>query len=522
MQIKGTELTESQLEIIETRVDYRASQVRIWDRYIEGQNPTILDAEDKEDPDNRVPVPFARKIVKTIKGYMFKPGAITYSTEGIYEETLKEILDANNEELLTAEIATAALSSPQAYEIARVGETLEDIKLYKVPYSKGYPVYDDTLAQNVVAFVHFETLDDGEEETGIRTVYYSDRYLEYKNVNGEWVLQEERQHPFGQVPVSIYRVGDEDQAVFDPVTAMIDEHDKVISSAYANERERFANSLLIVLEKLVDGTESEKAATLKQLKENRILQDLGRSEIVSRVQDAVAFLTKPSRGPDTAEEADRLERLIYDMAMVINPTDDSFGSASGIALRYKLLPMEFLAADIEAYFSRGLQQRIELIGRALSELRGVTAEEVTIHWRRNLPTDLENLADTAGKLKGILSMPTVLQVFPGDVVPDIPAELDRIEVENDVYGDVFGDGGDVSGLDIQDDIETPDRKVQDAAINGAQIQAIQKMAESVASGLLPEQTAIELIMVSFPSIGEERARSIITPMKGFQVAGDDS
>lgn len=434
MQIRNEELTAEQLRLIDTRMLTKAAQYRSWKSYMIGLNPTILNAPAKDSPpDNRVPVPFARKIVRTLKGYMFKPGYITYSTEGEYITRLKEIFDANDEELLTAEVAKEALSTPESYEVLRVNDSLEP-RFYKVAYSKGYPVYDDTLAENVAAFVHYDTLDD-ELDTEIRTIYYRDRYIvdERRAGAGTWTRIDEVEHPYGDVPIAIYRTNDDLLPIFQAVLPMIDEHDKVISSAYADERERFANSLLVLLDKLVSGTEEEQAETLARMRQNRILQDLGRNDAITRVQDAVMFLHKPSRGADAAEEADRLERLIYDMAMVINPTDDSFGSASGIALRYKLLPMEFLAADIEAYFSRGLQRRIELIGNALSNLGRGAPEPVTIHFRRNLPTDLESLGQTASLLKGILSDRTILEQFPADVVPNVMEELESVQKQREVY-----------------------------------------------------------------------------------------
>ena len=439
MQINTERLSAAQLTEIDNRMATRDAHYTQWRRYMLGDNPAIRDAPMQEKPDNRVPVPFARKIVRTLKGYMFKPGYITYSAEGDYIDTLKAgVFDANDEELLTAEIAQDALSAPESYELLRVGERLPDIKLYHVPYNKGYPIYDTTLARNLVAFVHVDTVDAGALATAqTKTVYYADTYETYQRTTsgGQWVqVDEPRDHPFGAVPVSIYRTGSEGVPVFDCVIPLINEHDKIISSAYANERERFANSLLILLDKIVTGTDDEKAETMKQLSQNRILQNLGRNGDVSRVQDAVAFLTKPSRGADVAEEADRLERLVYDMAMVINPTDDTFSASSGIALKYKLLPMEFLASDIEAYFSRGLQRRIELIGQALNEMTGITPETVTIHWRRSLPPDLTALAVDAMNLQGLLSKQTVLRLFPADIVPNIAAELDRIAVESDPYG----------------------------------------------------------------------------------------
>jgi SPP1 family phage portal protein len=145
------------------------------------------------------------------------------------------------------------------------------------------------------------------------------------------------------------------------------------------------------------------------------------------VSKAVAFLTKPSRGADVAEAADRFERLIYDLAMVINPNDIEAGTAlSGIAYRLKLLPMEFKAADIEAYFSRGLQRRLQLIANA-NEITGMTAEDVAIEFQRNIPNDIESLAKTAGLLKGVLSDESILAMFPTSIVPDIKLELKRLE-----------------------------------------------------------------------------------------------
>ena len=125
MQISNETLTDRQLIEVESRLTHRHTLYRRWKRYILGSNPPILDAAPKPDPDNRVPVPFARKIVRTLKGYMFKAGYISYSTEGDYIDTLKDIFDDNDEELQTAEIATDALSTPETYEILRVGETID-------------------------------------------------------------------------------------------------------------------------------------------------------------------------------------------------------------------------------------------------------------------------------------------------------------------------------------------------------------------------------------------------------------
>src|SRR5690606_15846252 len=55
-------------------------------------------------------------------------------------------------------------------------------------------------------------------------------------------------------------------------------------------------------------------------------------------------------------------------------------------------------------------------------------------------------------------------------------------------------------------------------LDGAQFQAIAGIVESVATGSMPPQTALELIRVGFPIIPEASARRIVEPLVGFVAA----
>jgi hypothetical protein len=55
-------------------------------------------------------------------------------------------------------------------------------------------------------------------------------------------------------------------------------------------------------------------------------------------------------------------------------------------------------------------------------------------------------------------------------------------------------------------------------MNGAQVTALQGLAQAVADGMMPAESAIQLIRVSFPTITEAQARAIIGPMEGFEQA----
>jgi SPP1 gp7 family putative phage head morphogenesis protein len=57
--------------------------------------------------------------------------------------------------------------------------------------------------------------------------------------------------------------------------------------------------------------------------------------------------------------------------------------------------------------------------------------------------------------------------------------------------------------------------VQAAALNGAQIAALQAIVQQVAVNEIPPATAIQMILVAFPTIDEDTAIAIINPAAGF-------
>lgn len=58
--------------------------------------------------------------------------------------------------------------------------------------------------------------------------------------------------------------------------------------------------------------------------------------------------------------------------------------------------------------------------------------------------------------------------------------------------------------------------VQDTALNGAQIQAAASIVQSVVDGTLPEESAVGLLIASFPTWTRERALAIIHPAAEFE------
>jgi len=215
-------------------------------------------------------------------------------------------------------------------------------------------------------------------------------------------------------------------------------YDKIITEV-GNEHEKFANSILLLKDMLDDTTKDADGKTqLDKIRDYRVLDHLGEN-----VSNAVAYLERNVNDTFINNTLDRYERLIYEMLCIFNPNDDNFAAASGIAQAYKLLGFEYMIADMESYFSRFLYERIRLIaGHGAGIVKEVeSADMVTISFKRNLPFNIESMANIISVLSGgqkVVSQKTLLQLFPASIIPDVDAEIEAVKLETPALSNPFG------------------------------------------------------------------------------------
>ncbi len=127
----------------------------------------------------------------------------------------------------------------------------------------------------------------------------------------------------------------------------------------------------------------------------------------------------------------RLERLILQICMVANLSDQDFGSASsGVSLQYKLQSMYNLARTKEMKFRSGMNRRYMLIfSNPVSGMAKDAWVGITYRFTVNLPANLTDEADVAAKLDGIVSQETQLKVL--SCVDDVNKEIERIDAEDE-------------------------------------------------------------------------------------------
>lgn len=66
-----------------------------------------------------------------------------------------------------------------------------------------------------------------------------------------------------------------------------------------------------------------------------------------------------------------------------------------------------------------------------------------------------------------------------------------------------------------------DGKVQDTALNGAQVTALQEVVQAVADGRLPKDAATVLILNAFPAFDQSEAERMLASADAFEPAGDE-
>lgn len=412
--------------------------IRYYDQktYKIGENAGIFQASAKPAPDNRVPVPFIRRATKLIKGYFARVGNITYGdADDWFEGSLADIYDANDEELETAAMFEDAICYGRAWELHWFDEEL-GFQFNIIPVAQGIPIYSDDIKKTMVGFIWYRKIGDEE----IATYYDAEIYEEYRKVKDSWVLDIERsgKHLYGKVPVLEAVIDRDKRNVFDHCLPMIDLYDKIISEV-GNEHEKFANSILLLREYIDSVTKDASGKTqADKIAEYRILDNLG-----DKVHDAAAYLERNVNDTFINNTLDRLERLIYEMLCIFNPNDDNFSTASGIAQAYKLLGFEYMIADMESYFSGFLIARMKMIAehKAGTIKEPEKAENVAISFKRNLPFNLESMANIIAVLSGgqqVLSKKTLLKLFPATIVSSAEEELEAVNAESPRVSSPYG------------------------------------------------------------------------------------
>ena len=384
-------------------------------------NYRILHEEKKPawKPDNRIVVNFAKYIVDTMNGYFIgQPIKITVDDGNDKVAKYIELLDQyNDQDDNNAELAKTCSIFGKGHEMYFVDDRGNIGITYTTPI-ESFMIYDDSVIEEPRFFVRLYKDDDNVLHGSV-----SDKTkVKYFTQKGKLIWEDERVHGFDGVPAVEYRENEEAIGIFEPVLTMIDAYNKAVSEK-ANDVDYFADAYLKILGTLLDEDE------LKHIRDDRIINFDGDTEKL-----IVDFLEKPNG--DTTQEnlIDRLERLIFQISMVANISDENFGTSSGIALKYKLQAMSNLAKTKERKFASGMNRRYRLIfSNPVSGMQKDDWMKLHYHFTQNVPANVLEEAQIANQLENVVSQETQLKAL--SIVDNVKDEIKKIEAEGDSKAD---------------------------------------------------------------------------------------
>ncbi len=371
-------------------------------------------AKPKYKPDNRIAVNFPKYIVDTMNGFFIgNPIKILVDDEKVadYVEYLDQYNDQDDN---NAELSKICDIHGKGYEMYYTDENAELCITYLSPV-ESFMIFDESIIEHPLFFVRRYTDNDGIEWGSI-----SDRsgVRNFKVTGGLNWIDDWTPHHFGDVPATEYLENAERQGIFEPVMSMVNAYNKAISEK-ANDVDYFADAYLKILGALVENDD------IKFIRDNRIVNFVGEN-----ADNIIAeFMDKPNNDGSQENLLNRLERLIFQISMVANISDENFGASSGIALKYKLQAMSNLEKTKERKFTSGMNRRYKLLfGHPASRVPADSWVQLHYKFTPNFPANLLEEAQIAAQMEGITSHETQLSVL--SIVKNVQDELDKIEEEN--------------------------------------------------------------------------------------------
>lgn len=433
-------------------------------RYYVGDHKILRRTGTYGKPNNKIVHPFGNYIVDINVGY-FLGEAITYNstlpaeedsdkTPNVFQRAAKavrsaikkgfetlgvgllprllEINNYNDEAASNAELGTDASIFGMARELLYLDEDAQ-IRFTPLDPRTTVLVYDNTVENRLLFGIRFWEDQDilSKEKTEYATVYSRTDEMTYKHSGGgAWQSDGvAKPHFWGEVPINPYSNNRMEIGDFELVISQIDAYDSAQSDS-VNDVEAFADAYLLLIgmeldtEPGEDGAESDGQKQIRMMKNNRVI-------VVPEGGDA-KWLVKEINDTYLENLKTRIASEIHKFSKTPALTDQDFAAnASGVAIRYKLMGLESMAAKKERAFRKGLQRRIELICNVLS-VKGAKYDytDIGMSFKRNVPANLTEIADVLTKVGHVLSKETQVGLLPVDTTYAEERERMKQEAED--------------------------------------------------------------------------------------------
>lgn len=250
-------------------------------------------------------------------------------------------------------------------------------------------------------------------------VYVDNRILHYDIVKNELIKTSEDTHIFAKPPVVVCGANTERKSMLDDIKTEIDSFNTILSDAI-NEHSDFRMAMLKII-----GAKMEED-DIKNMKKLGILQVPAGGN--------VDYIIKNINDTYTQNLLNTVEEKIYKLASHIDTNQKLQSNLSGTALRSRMIALENKCVLMQSMLELAIKKRLKNFFNFIKIKTGKDYDYRTIKLKltMNIPSDLNLLADTTSKLRGLVSDETLLSILPFIENPAIELEKRRKEQEAEI------------------------------------------------------------------------------------------
>lgn len=369
-------------------------------------------AKEKYKPDHRLVANFGKYIIDTFNGYFSGIPIKVSHEDATVDEAINHFWRMNDMDDNFSEISKLTSLYGRAYMYVWQDEQSETRTTYVNP-KKAFVIYADDINRTPKYGVYYS---HGTKDNQLRGVLVTDT----EKINFSNNFDDSEPHYYPTIPLIEFVENDERQSLIAPVESIINAYNQALSDK-VNDISYFADAYLKILGADIDESDTD------TIRDNRIINISGDVEMSKII---VEFLDKPDGGETQEAFLDRAERLIYQISMVANINDESFNNDSGVALEFKMQPMRNMAASKERKFTKSLNRLFSCFTALPTNIPANHYDSwVDINYRftRNMPRNIQDEAETARNLEGVVSKETQLSTL--SIIDDVKAEIERMDEE---------------------------------------------------------------------------------------------
>lgn len=415
---RDTELSNELLQkILNKFMTTERPKLQRWDDYYRGKHAILNKSySDASKECNHIITNYCKIITDTYSGYICGKPISYFSNDDITD--IQDTLNYNDSASQDMAMITNALIYGVAYELQWVDKYAQ-VRYCQINPLNCFAIFDNTLDCELLYFVRWYKVNsiDETDSTYIVEVYDSNSVRRYKSfgMGGALEFIDEEAHYFGDVPVSVFYLNENEENIFNSVITLNDAYNELQSSEI-DDFNAWVDAYLTFT-----GVNAE-TDDISAMKENRVL-------ILPEGAEA-SWLTKNANDTQIVNILENIKKNIFKVTACPDMADETFLAQSGTALAYKLVGFENVASGIVARFIKALQRRIELICNVLNlKASDATWRDININFVRNLPINLTETVNLVNSLKGVVSDATLLAQLP--FIKDISAELEAIKKQKE-------------------------------------------------------------------------------------------